>query len=317
MLIGSLVVVLIGDLIFNLQSLKGTYTDGSWVDALWLAGYILFAASALHPSMADVVEPRPVAVTLLGHGRMLLLGTAMIVGPALLLLEHSTTDGVIVVVAVATAVMSALVLGRLSGMVRHLTSDIERREALEQQLAFQAFHDPLTGLANRRRFLAAVSRALEEPGSTAALFLDLDDFKHVNDQLGHDAGDALLLAVGERLLAAVRPGDVVGRLGGDEFAILLEKAETPQVVEAVASRLVESLAAPIDIDGHSVAVSASVGVALRAPDDDTAMDELLRRADVAMYHAKARGKHRWATWTVGMDTPPAGVPSLVRKPISA
>ena len=126
-----------------------------------------------------------------------------------------------VVVAVATAVLSVLVLVRLAGIVGHLARDIERRTVLEAQLSYQAFHDPLTGLANRRRFIEAVSDAIATKTGTAVLFIDLDDFKHVNDQMGHDAGDALLTAVGHRLLGAIRPNDLGCRIGGDEFAVLL------------------------------------------------------------------------------------------------
>jgi diguanylate cyclase (GGDEF)-like protein len=313
LLVLSLVVVLAGDLVFNVQSLDGTYVEGGWLDGLWLLGYTLFAAAALHPSMAELVEPRPVTVTLLGPVRLVLLGIAMLVGPGLLMLQRSTTDAIVVVVATETAALSVLVLARLTGMVRHLASDIERRKALEAQLAFQAFHDPLTGLANRRRFIVAADHALDMPGPTAALFIDLDDFKLVNDNMGHDAGDALLLAIGERLLASVRPGDLVGRLGGDEFAVLLETVEAPDVPITIASRLVETLASPVEIEGTLVKVSASVGLAIRARGERQAVDDLLRRADVAMYHAKARGKNRWAAYAPSMEADePVSTPSVRR-----
>jgi diguanylate cyclase (GGDEF)-like protein len=315
-LMASLVAVLVADLVFGLMTLEDTYTDGSWVDAIWMIGYLLFGAAALHPSMGELVEPHPVAVTLLGPVRMVLLALAMLVGPALLMLERSTTD-VVVVVAFATAVLSALVLARLAAMVRHLGLDIERRKALERQLAFQAFHDPLTGLANRRRFIAAVEGALNGSGPAAALFVDLDDFKDVNDNQGHDAGDALLVAVGERILASVRPDDVVGRLGGDEFAVLLTGREIETVAERVASRLVETLAVPVEIEREPAVVSASIGIAIRHGNERAEVDDLLRRADVAMYHAKARGKNRWATYTPEMDVDAATRPTVRRGALAA
>jgi diguanylate cyclase (GGDEF)-like protein len=181
--------------------------------------------------------------------------------------------------------------------------DIERRKTLEQQLAFQAFNDPLTGLANRRRFIATAKSALDDSGSLGALFVDLDDFKNVNDHGGHDAGDALLVAVGMRLLASVREDDLVGRLGGDEFCVLLRNVESVAAAEEIAARLVQALTLPMPGDGHVASISASIGLALRQPSETMEVDELLRRADVAMYQAKARGKNRCATYAADMDIP--------------
>jgi diguanylate cyclase (GGDEF)-like protein len=122
------------------------------------------------------------------------------------------------------------------------------------------------------------------------LFIDLDDFKRVNDGLGHDAGDELLVAVAHRLQACVRPEDTVARLGGDEFAILLDRAEAPEGAAAAARRILEGLQTPFTLRGNHVPVSASVGVALGAESD---LDDLLREADIAMYMAKAHGKARF------------------------
>jgi diguanylate cyclase (GGDEF)-like protein len=316
LLIGSLVVMLVGDLVFALQTAEGTYVDGSWLDAAWIASYVLFAASTAHRTMASLVEPQPVPVVRIGVVRLTLLGSAMLIGPGLLLVEHSTSDAVIVVVAAASAALSVLVLARLAVVVRHLDSDIERRKALEAQLAFQAFHDPLTGLANRRRFMSAVSEAISASTTAAVMFVDLDDFKDVNDQRGHEVGDALLAAVGERLRAVVRAGDLVGRLGGDEFAVLMPTVESAQVAEMIAGRVVEAFAQPIRMDGRAVTVSASVGLMVRKPTDRQGVDEFLRQADVAMYHAKARGKNRWATFTPDMEAEAQRSP-LVRRPAPA
>lgn len=296
LLMASLVTMLVADLAFGLQSLDGTYVDGGWLDGLWLLAYLLFGTAAAHPSMGEAFEPRPVAVALLGSLRLVLLGLAMLVGPALLATSRSSADAVVFVVAGATAILSVLVLARLAGMVRVLARDIERRAALEEQLSYQAFHDPLTGLANRRRFMAGVAAALATERGTAALFLDLDDFKHVNDDMGHDAGDALLSAIGHRLLAAVRPGDLACRLGGDEFAVLLPGTDRLEDAEAVAERLLTSIAEPLEIEGVAVRVSASVGVSICNAGESMSVDDLLRRSDVAMYHAKARGKHRAASY---------------------
>jgi diguanylate cyclase (GGDEF)-like protein len=302
LLIGNLLLLLVGDLLFGIQSIEGTYVDGGWLDGVWLLAYIAFAAAAMHPTMAGLFDSRPVTVTLLSPLRLVLLGGAMLVGPALLTIDQASADAIVLVVAGATAVLSILVLTRLAGIVGHLAEDVERRAGLEAQLSFQAFHDPLTGLANRRRFMHAVQGSLEAGVGTAVLFLDLDDFKDVNDKKGHDAGDALLSAVGHRLVSAVRPDDLACRIGGDEFAVLLPATDRVDAAETVAARLLEALATPAHIEGTDFTIPASVGVAVAAPTEAITVDELLRRADVAMYHAKARGKHRLAIYTEALET---------------
>jgi diguanylate cyclase len=308
-LVANLVVLLVGDLVFSLQSIDGTYVDGGALDSVWLVGYILFAMAATHPTMAAIFDPRPIAVALLGPLRLALLGVAMLVGPALLAIGHAGGESIVIVVAVATAVLSVLVLVRLAGMVGHLSRDIERRAVLEAQLSFQAFHDPLTGLANRRRFIDAVGDAIASGTGSVVLFIDLDDFKHVNDEMGHDAGDALLTAVGHRILSAIRPDDLGCRIGGDEFAVLLPETAAMDQAEVVARRLLEALAAPVEIEGRELVVPASIGVAAAAVGETLAVDELLRRADVAMYHAKAQGKNRLATHDPTIDSVPGSTPA--------
>ncbi len=169
--------------------------------------------------------------------------------------------------------------------------DVTERTVLEAQLTRQAFHDALTGLPNRALFTDRVSHALKRRGrqhrGVVVLFVDLDDFKAINDSLGHQAGDRVLQEVGERLRTTVRPGDTVARLGGDEFAFLLEDVSDPADADEVADRVAISLGAPLAVGGVEVALRASVGIAV-AEDSDTAAD-LLRDADTAMYTAKARG----------------------------
>jgi len=173
--------------------------------------------------------------------------------------------------------------------------DIAERKDLEQQLAHQAFHDALTGLANRALFRERVAHALRRNtrtrDSAAVLFIDLDDFKAVNDSLGHSAGDEVLTAVAERLGACVRAADTVARIGGDEFAVLIEDLESTHDALEAGTRVVASLAAPQRIGAAEVVVGASVGVALSAPDVASA-EELMRDADLAMYVAKRNGKGR-------------------------
>ncbi|MEP7040926.1 MAG: EAL domain-containing protein [Chloroflexota bacterium] len=177
-----------------------------------------------------------------------------------------------------------------------LVHDITLRKELEMQLQHQAFHDSLTGLANRALFRDRVAHALARQarshGAVSVLFSDLDDFKTVNDSLGHEAGDQLLVAVAERLRAVMRPEDTTARFGGDEFAILLEETDEPGTRRA-AERILEALRSPFEFHGRQVVMRASIGAALTS-DSSTEPDDLLRQADLAMYTAKTAGKGRFA-----------------------
>jgi diguanylate cyclase (GGDEF)-like protein/PAS domain S-box-containing protein len=173
--------------------------------------------------------------------------------------------------------------------------DITARRALEDELKRQAFHDSLTGLANRALFADRLGHALERtrrlPHPIAILFVDLDDFKTVNDSLGHAEGDELLVAVAERFNKTLRAGDTIARMGGDEFAILVEDPPDVDAPINVAQRLLAALNAPFEHGSKELFVRASVGIAVSRSDSQTA-DELLRNADVAMYTAKSNGKNR-------------------------
>jgi len=175
-----------------------------------------------------------------------------------------------------------------------LVHDITLRKELERQLEHQAFHDSLTGLANRALFADRVAHAMARQErarrSMAVVFLDLDDFKTVNDSLGHAAGDQLLTAVAERLRGVVRPEDTVARFGGDEFAILLEDTNR-ESARRVAERVLAALRSPFDLQGKQVFARGSAGVAVAQP-GSSPPEDLLRHADLAMYTAKARGKGR-------------------------
>jgi len=174
-------------------------------------------------------------------------------------------------------------------------TDVTDRKALEEQLQHQAFHDPLTSLANRALFADRVEHALARSGrsrdSLAVLFLDLDDFKTVNDGMGHPAGDALLVAVAEAVRACLRPMDTAARLGGDEFAVLIEDLATPDDAIDVAGRIQAAIGRPFQVGGREIYTSASIGIARPASRRDHA-SQLLRNADSAMYAAKRKGKGR-------------------------
>jgi diguanylate cyclase (GGDEF)-like protein/PAS domain S-box-containing protein len=181
--------------------------------------------------------------------------------------------------------------------------DISERKALEEQLRQLAFHDPLTLLANRNLFRDRVQHALTlaqcGQNCVAVMFLDLDNFKNINDSIGHDAGDRLLQAVAQRVVKTTRSSDTVARLGGDEFAVLLEGVASIAEVEQLAEALIEALDLPFALDGREVRVGASVGVAFSATEGSA--EVLLSNADLAMYHAKAAGKNRYVTFQPHMQ----------------
>jgi diguanylate cyclase (GGDEF)-like protein/PAS domain S-box-containing protein len=181
------------------------------------------------------------------------------------------------------------------------TRDVSERKTLEEKLTHQAFHDPLTDLPNRAAFRIHLDHALDgdRERKIALLFLDLDDFKAVNDTLGHDIGDKLLAAVGARIASTLRPGDTVARLGGDEFAVLLKNMEDEQIAARVAERITRQFIAPFGIGGKQIAIHASIGIAGLVSGQEAA-EELIRNADVAMYIAKSKGKARYVEYDASL-----------------
>jgi Amt family ammonium transporter len=178
--------------------------------------------------------------------------------------------------------------------VQIIARDVTERRRVEAMLQHQALHDALTGLPNRTLFINRLEHALAAAGrrgGVAVLFVDLDGFKLVNDSLGHQAGDDLLINVGRRLADVLAAGDTLARFGGDEFAVLLEGVDDPGQAEEVAERLLDRVARPADIAGRTAIIAASIGIACSAGREVQA-EELLREADTAMYQAKAQGKGR-------------------------
>jgi diguanylate cyclase (GGDEF)-like protein len=198
-------------------------------------------------------------------------------------------------VMVATAPLVAVIMGTHSAVMLALfafpVAATYASAAMSVRREHQAHHDELTGLSNRKLLLRRSAEVLEQAAAAGTragfLLLDLDRFKEVNDTLGHVVGDRLLRTVAQRLTHSIRPGDLVARLGGDEFAVLLPAVREPSVAREIASRLRAALSEPIRLDGISLDIEASVGIAL-FPDDAGSFDQLMQRADVAMYLAKER-----------------------------
>ena len=183
--------------------------------------------------------------------------------------------------------------GNIAGAIG-LIRDITERKAAEQQIEYQAYHDALTGLANRRLFqehlTLALALAQRRSRLIGVLFLDLDQFKVVNDSLGHSVGDDLLKQVAVRLKSAVREGDTVARVGGDEFTIVLQDLAQKDDAVVVAEKILRTIAEPIDVAGHRLYVTTSIGITTY-PDDGSDAETLLKNADNAMYRAKAEGRN--------------------------
>ncbi len=221
-----------------------------------------------------------------------MLAAASMLTPCVALLRSFLGQSLdVTVIAVASIALFALVLARMAGLVR-------LNEAAGRLLAHQASHDVLTGLPNRALFRTrvdqAIARSRRSGDMLAVLFLDLDDFKGVNDTHGHAAGDELLTEVARRLDASVRAPDTTARFGGDEFAILLDGIDGKQGAIRIAERILAALSVPAELGAAAVPLQTSIGIALHSPGDgDAGAAALLHAADVAMYDAK-RSRSRFA-----------------------
>ncbi|MEU4162313.1 EAL domain-containing protein [Actinoplanes sp. NPDC026670] len=241
-------------------------------------------------SRAGLPAPRP-----LSRRPSIMPYTAVLATGALLLSAAASGAGNLLVVAAGSVVVTLLVAIRQVIALRDNARLLDDLDARQRELAHQAGHDSLTGLANRAVLVREITTALDDgPAGVTVALLDLDDFKEINDDLGHPVGDALLAAVGARVTAQLPAGCLVARLGGDEYALLL-RHEHAATIAAIAA----DLRRPVRAGGHELVVEASIGLA-PAQYGDTA-DELLRRADVAMYEAKSQGKGRHVIYHERMD----------------
>ena len=293
------------------------------MDAGLLVAYVLIAAAALHPSVGEKIPEPPKQTPSIyrretnGRGRIPVVAFAGFIPPTILLVTSSLGLSVNVPVMSALCIaVFALIYLRMMWLIERITtqtSEIEvharaleashrQRDALEDDLRHLAFHDELTGLANRALLHDRVEHALasmpRSGRSVALCFGDLDGFKTVNDTLGHNVGDNVLVRASRLLSSIVRPGDTVARLGGDEFAVLMVDVEDPQAAVDFAHRIVTVLRDAPDFEGHQVGLSISVGVAYAGADKTT--EQLLSEADSAMYEAKEKGKNRVEVFRTSM-----------------
>ncbi|MFL6101020.1 MAG: putative bifunctional diguanylate cyclase/phosphodiesterase, partial [Actinomycetales bacterium] len=280
-----------------------SYSTGDPIDAGWIAAFLLvMVAAATAPrgqgNHATVVERRPRGLSFLPYVPILLATVTVCLHTA-----RGTSPDTVELLLLAVSV--ALLLLRQYSTVHENRRLVQAVAAREKQLEQQAYHDQLTGLANRHLFANRVTEALErhaEDGrSFAVLFCDLDDFKGVNDSLGHIVGDQLLVHVADRLRRQLRPMDTLARLGGDEFAVLVEDLDDPATV---AHRLVETLQEPFFLDDNRLDARISVGVTIVEPGTTPpTLSSLLSQADVAMYAAKRAGKGTVEHFHAGMTLP--------------
>jgi len=258
---------------------------------------VVLILAAERQQVALSIEPPAYRVRRRRHVSLLPYGAVAATDALLVLATIGRVDERRYVVVAGAIVITALVAVRQVVAFTDNGRLVDRLRQQEDRLRHQASHDALTQLANRTLFGERLDGALAAGLAPTVLLIDLDDFKSVNDTLGHSVGDRLLTAVAERIRACVRPGDTVARLGGDEFAVLLHDA-SPAAVDGIAERVVASLSHPVMVDGYELLVPASVGVAEAKPGDDP--EVLLRNADIAMYAAKEHGKGSFARCVPGM-----------------
>jgi diguanylate cyclase (GGDEF)-like protein len=302
LIVASFMALQVADLLYQIMLGSGTFYIGGPTDGLWMLSYVMMAAAASHPSGNAFARPKGPTSDRITTGRLVFLAAALLVGPILLAARHQDA----VVLACMSALTLVLVVGRMAVLNWRLAA---ARNAVEQKTAelhHQALHDALTGLPNRAlvidRAEQMLARARRRHVPVTAMYVDIDDFKRVNDTLGHAAGDELLTVVAERMRSVVREGDTVGRMSGDEFVVLIDdKLGAPR--ELVPDRLLEVLRQPIELvhtaPGRTVSITASAGI---ATGEQSSADDLLREADFALYAAKAGGKNHHASFESRMQS---------------
>ena len=299
----GLLALTVSDSTFTYLTSQNAFSTGP-VDTGWVAGFLLIALAAFlsrmrpaeHESDADTPSLARNLLPYIPLSLAALLAVWMRVSG-----RHSLdlfSAALLVLIVALVLGRQVLALNEVAVLTRQLQDSVRSLRAREEELSYQAFHDSLTGLANRALFRDRLEHALElgrrSGRRLAVLYLDLDEFKVVNDNLGHDAGDRLLMVVAERIKSCVRPGDTTARIGGDEFAVVLSEVNGVDDAVRVAERVVEAFGQPFSI-GTVVHLGLSAGVVLRT-DSSQGAEDLLRDADAAMYAAKSRGGSQYAVF---------------------
>jgi|GEM_PF-730056 len=276
----SLVVLVLADAIYGVVTATQWSASNTSIDVLRLASAVLVGAAALHPSMGRPAVPHLNSPGSITRARLAGLFLVVLVVPAIDIVWGGPSDHILL--TSASMVMFTLVLLRMMGLLTAI-------QVSEQQARHDSMHDTLTGLANREQFAERIEKfvALRTDGVVSVLFVDLDDFAFINDNLGHDVGDEMLMVVAARLQSCIRDEDIVARLSEDEFAVLLESAVDRNDAVGVAERVQDSLEIPIVVDGRDVSISTSVGIAVERRANIERADTILRTADTAMYRSKS------------------------------
>ena len=319
----GLVVMAVADSAFVWLIATGSFSTGGWVDLAWISAFALIGVAGLRAHVETDRDEGRVDMTRLA---VVLPYVPFTIGMTVIAARVWADDAGPLEVVIAGVLVVLLVCRQFLALVDNQGLLVALR-AREAELRHLALHDPLTGLANRAllsdRMTHAATRRDDVAVGPTLLLIDLDDFKEVNDEHGHAAGDALLVAVAQRLTDCVRSHDTVARLGGDEFAILLEPPT--DLAEEVAERVLETVATAVLADGKSLLVSASVGigeVAQLGGDESVRVSLAMHEADMAMYAAKASGKGRWRRFgpdvaAIGKPQPQDRVPVTVTATASA
>jgi diguanylate cyclase (GGDEF)-like protein len=332
-LIAGTLVMIVSDSLYGYQSIMMTYTTGSLADLGWTLSYLLIGMAGVLQGLSVRSKSSwtrsPIETSInnrINHWAIYFPYGWVVVGfiildqshyqqmplsPASIVKITGCIIGLVLIRQIITLNENNDLFHELKGALQkvrlqslelrstnqELESEIFERKRAEELLAFEALHDPLTGLPNRALFLDRLRISIETGAnhnefSFAVLFLDLDEFKGVNDSLGHSAGDQLLIQISERLKSCLRLSDTVARLGGDEFVVLLENSGDHKDVIRTANRIQEQIQLPVFLDGNTVFVSASIGIVMSIQ-GYLRSEEVLRDADLAMYHAKSQGKARY------------------------
>lgn len=287
LLIAALALAIGANLLYVTQPDSSLHTLGGIMFLGTYAALGLFGLDPTAPLLAEPAAAPPHAT--ISVQRLIFLGLAVCVIPVTVgvrALQDAAVDGLLLIAGCAS--IAALVMARIGLLAAE-------RERAEEALAHYATHDPLTDLPNRRRFIANLDERISRHTRSVILFCDLDDFKAVNDRLGHAAGDQLLIAIANRLRTCIRDTDMASRFGGDEFLILIDNA-VPADAEIISQRIAAALSRPFRVLGEQITVGASVGTAVTAPGTDA--ETTIKRADLAMYSAKRTGPNRDGIHTI-------------------